>query len=93
MPPNMRCRFCDTEIAAKALICYRCGRATTDPRVAPPPARRGPTTAVMAAVVVVAAGAAAFLPEMADGTVLWSAWAGLTALAGATAGLWWRRRR
>jgi hypothetical protein len=32
----MTCRHCGTEIAAKALICYRCGKATTDPRVTPP---------------------------------------------------------
>lgn len=27
----MICRHCGTEIADKALICYRCGAATTDP--------------------------------------------------------------
>lgn len=32
----MRCRHCGTEIADKALICYRCGNATTEPRVKPP---------------------------------------------------------
>ena len=32
----MTCRHCGTEIAAKALICYRCGHATTEPRVKPP---------------------------------------------------------
>ena len=32
----MQCRNCGTEIADKALICYRCGQATTDPRVKPP---------------------------------------------------------
>jgi len=32
----MTCRNCGTEIAEKALICYRCGKATTDPRVKPP---------------------------------------------------------
>lgn len=32
----MKCRQCGTEIADKALICYRCGRATTEPRVRPP---------------------------------------------------------
>lgn len=32
----MRCRRCGTDIADKALICYRCGRATSDPRVKPP---------------------------------------------------------
>ena len=32
----MKCRECGTEIADKALICYRCGTATTEPRVKPP---------------------------------------------------------
>jgi hypothetical protein len=32
----MKCRFCGTEIADKALICYRCGNATTEPRIKPP---------------------------------------------------------
>jgi hypothetical protein len=32
----MKCRHCGTDIAEKALICYRCGRATADPRVKPP---------------------------------------------------------
>jgi hypothetical protein len=27
----MNCRHCGTEIADKALICYKCGAATTDP--------------------------------------------------------------
>ena len=32
----MTCAHCGTEIADKALICYRCGNATTEPRVKPP---------------------------------------------------------
>ena len=32
----MKCTFCGTEIADKALICYRCGNATTEPRIKPP---------------------------------------------------------
>ena len=32
----MRCKHCGTEIAGKALICYRCGTATTEPRIKPP---------------------------------------------------------
>lgn len=27
----MQCRKCGTEIADKAIVCYRCGTATTDP--------------------------------------------------------------
>jgi hypothetical protein len=34
----MICRQCGTEIADKALICFRCGTATTEPRVKPPDA-------------------------------------------------------
>ena len=32
----MKCQHCGSEIADKALICYRCGNATTAPRVKPP---------------------------------------------------------
>jgi hypothetical protein len=32
----MICKHCGTEIADKALICYRCGNATTAPRITPP---------------------------------------------------------
>jgi hypothetical protein len=55
----LTCRFCGTEIAEKALICYRCGRATTDPKVAPPPPeslfkkRRSKTPWVIAVLVLV----------------------------------------
>jgi len=54
------CIHCQTEIADKALICYRCGRSTTEPRVAPPAQgsifekrRRSLTPFVVAALVVV----------------------------------------
>ena len=33
----MRCRQCGTEIADKALICYRCGAATAEAKFKPPP--------------------------------------------------------
>ncbi|MBM3773354.1 MAG: hypothetical protein FJW27_19105 [Acidimicrobiia bacterium] len=31
----MKCRQCGTEIADKALICYRCGTATTEAKYQP----------------------------------------------------------
>ena len=31
----MKCRQCGTEIADKALICYRCGTATTEAKFQP----------------------------------------------------------
>jgi hypothetical protein len=37
----MVCRSCGTEIADKALICYRCGTATTEARFKPPAAKVG----------------------------------------------------
>jgi len=60
----MICRQCGTEIADKALICYRCGRATTDPRIAPPDEgplfdgrsrRRSRVITILVVVAVVAA--------------------------------------
>src|SRR5262249_51174239 len=49
----MQCRNCGTEIADKALICYRCGTATTEakytPHVAAP---RRPRWALIAVVIV-----------------------------------------
>ena len=33
---SMICKYCGTEIADKALICYKCGHATTEPRIKPP---------------------------------------------------------
>lgn len=35
----MRCRSCGTEIADKAIVCFRCGAATTDPVRRPAAAR------------------------------------------------------
>jgi hypothetical protein len=54
----MQCRNCGTEIADKAIVCYRCGHATTDPvRRAVPvkPARRPYFFLVIAAVLVLLA--------------------------------------
>jgi hypothetical protein len=42
----MQCRSCGTEIADKAIVCYRCGAATTDPvrkAVPVPSAKAGPS--------------------------------------------------
>ena len=58
----MKCRACGTEIAANALICYKCGTATTEARITPPAARRqgnrGLIIAILAAGLIVAAAVA-----------------------------------
>jgi uncharacterized membrane protein YvbJ len=50
----VQCRNCGAEIADKAIVCYRCGTATTDPvrRAAPVRRRRRPLASVLAAVVL-----------------------------------------
>jgi uncharacterized membrane protein YvbJ len=64
----MTCRHCGTEIADKALICFRCGQATTEPRVKPPAEtslfarrRRSSTLLITVIVVAVVIAAAAYL--------------------------------
>ena len=49
----MQCRNCGTEIADKAIVCYRCGHATTDPVRRPAPIAPRPRPLI--ALVVVAA--------------------------------------
>jgi hypothetical protein len=49
----MICKHCAAKIADKALICYKCGHATVEPRVAPVKLRRKrPKRAAIAAIVL-----------------------------------------
>ena len=64
----MICAHCGTDIADKALICYRCGNATTEPRIKPPAAgslferpRRSRMPLVIVIVLIVLAAIAAWL--------------------------------
>ena len=54
----MQCRQCGTEIADKAIVCYRCGAATTDPvrRPAQIRTRRGGLLPIVAFVVLLLLG-------------------------------------
>jgi hypothetical protein len=54
----MTCRHCGTEIADKAIICYRCGAATTDPvrRAAPIRPRRARALSLVGLVLLVLLG-------------------------------------
>jgi hypothetical protein len=51
----MICRNCGTEIADKAIVCYRCGAGTTDPvrKPAVVQARRGRLLPLVALVLLV----------------------------------------
>src|SRR5499427_3316470 len=51
----MQCRNCGTEIADKALICYRCGTATTEAKYQPYIAPRRRPRRMMLVIVMVAA--------------------------------------
>jgi hypothetical protein len=73
----MKCKHCGTEIADKALICYRCGNATTEPRIKPPsegslferPRRsRGPIVAIVILIILalLAAWMLGLVPASAD---------------------------
>jgi len=49
----MKCRNCGTEIADKALICYRCGTATAEAKFkAPGERRRSSLTGLITSVLV-----------------------------------------
>lgn len=50
----MQCRQCGTEIADKAIVCFRCGASTTDPvrKAAPITPRRRPLLSAAAVVVL-----------------------------------------
>ena len=54
----MVCSNCGTEIADKAIVCFRCGQATVAPlrKPAPPPSRwRGPVSILAFVVLALAA--------------------------------------
>ncbi|MBI4477608.1 MAG: hypothetical protein HY654_10570 [Acidobacteria bacterium] len=66
----MICRTCGTEIADKALICYRCGAATTQRRVGPrtqQTASRPGLASVMLSLVVLVFAAIYLVGTSTDG--------------------------
>ncbi len=96
----MQCRACGTEIAEKAIVCFRCGAATLDVGRPPAPtARRSPGPPVgwvVAAFFGLLVGVSAAVVTF-DGTWPRAVALGLGGLAGGL--LWWflrgvgRRRR
>jgi hypothetical protein len=80
----MQCRNCGTEIADKAIVCYRCGTATTDPvrKAVPVAPRRSPLLSfVVAALLGLLALYMGYAGQTAATPDRWQAAAGI--LAGA----------
>lgn len=74
---DVTCTHCGTEIADKALICFRCGRSTTErPEPGPSsarPVRRPPWVFAIGLLVLVAAGL--FMASAAAGRIPeWLRW-------------------
>ena len=65
----MICSNCGTEIADKALICYRCGQATFEAKRAPavPPGKGRQLVLVVAMIILILA--ALFMGQVQTGTV------------------------
>jgi protein-S-isoprenylcysteine O-methyltransferase Ste14 len=91
------CTHCGTEIAANALICFRCGQATTDTAAPPSRAGRGAGRAgwVSVAAAVFLVIAALFMGQATAGQApRWMRWT-MAGLAGIILAwrLWRRGRR
>ena len=56
----MTCRSCGTEIADKAIVCYRCGTPTTEARYEAPAPKRPRSAAMNVATILAVALLAVF---------------------------------
>jgi hypothetical protein len=69
----MKCRSCGAEIAANALICYKCGTATEEPKIKPPATRRagrGLSRSTITGLILLGLALAAVAREVACGSLL-----------------------
>ena len=66
----MNCRSCGAVIAANALICYKCGAATAEPRITPPTSRPKRGRGLIAGLILLGLTLAAVTREVACGTLL-----------------------
>ena len=88
----MKCTNCGTEIADKAIVCFRCGTPTAIPADVRPPARPAPqpTTVVPLIIVVLAVILGFIAPAGSNLRLLAWAVAGVEFVAGV---VWPRVRR
>ena len=66
----MKCRSCGAEIAANALICYKCGTATTEAKIKPPARRAVLGRGTIAGLILLGLALAAVVREVACGSLL-----------------------
>lgn len=90
----MKCRSCGTEIAEKAIVCFRCGTPTDLPaapaRRPPAPRRRPAWIAVPILIVIIALGVWLLPQTPRDSPARWAGWILLAVTAFAVV---WRLRR
>jgi hypothetical protein len=89
----MQCRNCGTEIADKALICFRCGTATAEPRVPAPGLKVRPSPALLVLGLVLLVLGAALITLGTRSPVPPPAAYALAAAGAAAVGMWVARRR
>ena len=66
----MNCRSCNAVIADNALICYKCGTATSEPRIPPPAVRRRGSRWPLAGLIALGIALAALAEQIACGNLL-----------------------
>lgn len=66
----MKCRQCGAEIAANALICYKCGTATEEPKIKAPAPRKGLSRGTIAGLILLGLALAEVLREVACGSLI-----------------------
>src|SRR5262245_19808268 len=97
----MRCRNCGTEIADKAIVCYKCGTATTEPTYKPPAVggrqRRSSISLILTLIaVLIIGGIAVYIartPDAANSTSLRYVLIGLAIVIVALRGFFRRMKR
>jgi len=92
----MVCRSCGHEIAANAIVCYKCGTPTALPapvsRPQQPAARRPRWVAIPVILILIALGVWAIPLTEPGSYARWASWAALVVAAAATAVFFVRRR-
>ena len=66
----MNCRNCGAVIADNALICYKCGTATSEPKITPPAAKPRSNRALITGLILLGLALAEVVREVACGSLI-----------------------